>query len=76
MMKITDKVRIKDKEYMCTQIFLLKEMRVYRVHNTLESKELFIIKKDDDYEVITDEKVLNEINNFLQVKSTDNIIKY
>lgn len=73
-MKIADKIKIKDKEYMCMQIFLFKEMRLYRVHNILESKELFITKKDNNYEVITNEKVLNEIHKFLEIKNTDIII--
>ena len=51
-------------------------MRLYRVHNVLESEELFLIEKENDYEVITDEKFLNEIYRFLEVKDTDQIIKY
>ncbi len=73
-MKITDKIRIKDKEYMCTQIVLLKEITVYRVHNILGSEELFIIEEDNDYKVITEEKVLKEIEELLEVKNTDIII--
>lgn len=73
-MKIADKIKIKDKEYMCIQIFILKKMRLYRVHNILESEELFIMEKDNNYEVITDKKVLNEIHKFLEIKNTDIII--
>lgn len=75
-MKITEKIKIKDQEYICTQIFILNEMRLYRVHNILKSEELFLIKKADNYEVITDENYLNEIYKFLEVKNTDQIIKY
>ena len=73
-MRVAEKIKINGKEYMCTQIF--KDMRLYRVHNVLESEELFLIEKENDYEVITDEKFLNEIYRFLEVKDTDQIIKY
>lgn len=73
-MKIADKIKIKDKEYMCIQIFIFKKMRLYRVHNILESEELFIMEKDNNYEVITDKKGLNEIHKFLEIKNTDIII--
>lgn len=75
-MRVTEKIKINGKEYMCTQIFIFKDMRLYRVHNVLESEELFLIEKENDYEVITDEKFLNEIYRFLEVKDTDQIIKY
>lgn len=75
-MRVADKIKINGKEYMCTQIFIFKDMRLYRVHNVLESEELFLIEKENDYEVITDEKFLNEIYRFLEVKDTDQIIKY
>lgn len=51
-------------------------MKLYRIHNVLESEELFLIKRYNDYEVITDEKFLNEIYKFLEVKNTYQIIKY
>ena len=75
-MRVAEKIKINGKEYMCTQIFIFKDMRLYRVHNVLESEELFLIEKENDYEVITDEKFLNEIYRFLEVKDTDRIIKY
>ena len=75
-MRILEKIKIGGKEYMCTQIFIFKDMRLYRVHNVLESEEIFLIEKENDYEVITDEKFLNEIYKFLEVKDTDHIIKY
>ena len=75
-MRVAEKIKINVKEYMCTQIFIFKDMRLYRVHNVLESEELFLIEKENDYEVITDEKFLNEIYRFLEVKDTDQIIKY
>lgn len=75
-MKVAEKIKIDEKEYMCTQIFFFKDMKLYRVHNVLESEELFLIKKDNDYEAVTDEKILNEIYKFLEVKNTDQIIKY
>lgn len=75
-MKVADNIKIMGKEYMCTQIFIFKDMRLYRVHNVLESEELFLIKKDNDYEVITDEEFLNEIYKFLEVKNTEFFIKY
>ena len=75
-MRVAEKIKINCKEYMCTQIFIFKDMRLYRVHNVLESEELFLIEKENDYEVITDEKFLNEIYRFLEVKDTDQIIKY
>ena len=75
-MRVAEKIKINGKEYMCTQIFIFKDMRLYRVHNVLESEDLFLIEKENDYEVITDEKFLNEIYRFLEVKDTDQIIKY
>ena len=75
-MRVAEKIKINGKEYLCTQIFIFKDMRLYRVHNVLESEELFLIEKENDYEVITDEKFLNEIYRFLEVKDTDQIIKY
>ena len=75
-MRVAEKIKINGKEYMCTQIFIFKDMRLYRVHNVLDSEELFLIEKENDYEVITDEKFLNEIYRFLEVKDTDQIIKY
>lgn len=75
-MRVAEKIKINGKEYMCTQIFIFKDMRLYRVHDVLESEELFLIEKENDYEVITDEKFLNEIYRFLEVKDTDQIIKY
>lgn len=75
-MRVAEKIKINGKEYMCTQIFIFKDMRLYRVHNVLESEELFLIEKENDYEVITDEKFLNEIYRFLEVKDADQIIKY
>ena len=75
-MRVAEKIKINGKEYMCTQIFIFKDMRLYRVHNVLESEELFLIEKENDYEVITDEKFFNEIYRFLEVKDTDQIIKY
>ena len=75
-MRVAEKIKINGKEYMCTQIFIFKDMRLYRVHNVLESEELFLIEKENDYEVITDEKFLIEIYRFLEVKDTDQIIKY
>ena len=75
-MRVAEKIKINGKEYMCIQIFIFKDMRLYRVHNVLESEELFLIEKENDYEVITDEKFLNEIYRFLEVKDTDQIIKY
>ena len=75
-MRVAEKIKINGKEYMCTQIFIFKDMRLYRVHNVLESEEFFLIEKENDYEVITDEKFLNEIYRFLEVKDTDQIIKY
>lgn len=74
-MKVADKIKIMGKEYMCTQIFIFKDMRLYRVHNILESEELFLMKNAENYEVITDEKFLNEIYKFLEVNDTDIIIK-
>ena len=64
-MRVAEKIKINGKEYMCTQIFIFKDMRLYRVHNVLESEELFLIEKENDYEVITDEKFLNQIYLFL-----------
>ena len=74
-MRVAEKIKIKGKEYMCTQIFIFKDMRLYRMHNVLESEELFLIKKDNDYEIITDKKILNEIYEFVEVKDTDIIFK-
>ena len=67
-MRVAEKIKINGKEYMCTQIFIFKDMRLYRVHNVLESEELFLIEKENDYEVITDEKFLNEIGKQITCK--------
>ena len=64
-MKVADKIKIDDKEYMCTQIFLLEGMKTYRVQNVLEGEELFL---NDNYEVITDESILNEIYKIFKVE--------
>lgn len=72
-MKVADKVKIDDKEYMCTQIFLLEGMKTYRVQNVLEGEELFL---NDNYEVITDESILNEIYKIFKVEDGDILIKY
>ena len=40
-MRVAEKIKINGKEYMCTQSFIFKDMRLYRVHNVLESEELF-----------------------------------
>lgn len=73
IMKVADKIKIDDKEYMCTQIFLLEGMKTYRVQNVLEGEELFL---NDNYEVITDESILNEIYKIFKVEDGDIIIKY
>lgn len=73
IMKVADKVKIDDKEYMCTQIFLLEGMKTYRVQNVLEGEELFL---NDNYEVITDESILNEIYKIFKVEDGDILIKY
>mgnify|MGYP004663431523 FL=1 len=72
-MKVADKIKIDDKEYMCTQIFLLEGMKTYRVQNVLEGEELFL---NDNYEVITDESILNEIYKIFKVEDGDILIKY
>lgn len=73
-MKIADKIKIKDNEYICTQIILLKDMRIYRVHSLLDSEKLFIMKKDNNYQVITNEKILKEIYELLEIKNTDVVV--
>lgn len=73
IMKVADKIKIDDKEYMCTQIFLLEGMKTYRVQNVLEGEELFL---NDNYEVITDESILNEIYKIFKVEDGDILIKY
>lgn len=72
-MKVADKIKIDDKEYMCTQIFLLEGMKTYRVQNVLEGEELFL---NDNYEVITDESILNKIYKIFKVEDGDILIKY
>ena len=73
IMEVADKIKIDDKEYMCTQIFLLEGMKTYRIQNVLEGEELFL---NDNYEVITDESILNEIYKIFKVEDGDIIIKY
>jgi len=73
-MRILDKIKIKNKEYICIQIILLKGKKIFRIHESFGEEEAFIVKKDDNYTVITEEKVLKEIYKFLEVKNTDIII--
>lgn len=70
-MKISDKIGIKDEKYMCTQIILLKNLTVYRIHKILGNEEKFMIEKNNTYEQIIDEKILKEIYELLKVKNTD-----
>lgn len=72
-MEVADKIKIDDKEYMCTQIFLLEGMKTYRIQNVLAGEELFL---NDSYEVITDKSILNEIYKLFKFEDGDIIIKY
>lgn len=74
MLKITDKIKIKNIEYMCFQILFLDNLVVYRLHEILGKNELFIREKDNSYEEINDKNTLNEIYNLISVKNTDVII--
>lgn len=67
-MKILDKIQMKDKEYMCTQIILFNKLKVYRVHELIGDEELFLIEEGKNYQVITEEKTLKEIYEFVEVK--------
>lgn len=73
IMEVADRIKIDDKEYMCTQIFILEGMKTYRIQNVVEGEELFL---NDNYKVITDENILNEIYKLFKVEDSDIIIKY
>lgn len=72
-MEVADRIKIDDKEYMCTQIFILEGMKTYRIQNVVEGEELFL---NDNYKVITDENIMNEIYKLFKVEDSDIIIKY
>jgi len=75
-MEIADKIEIKNKDYMCTQIIFLKRLKVYRVHSILGEEEMFMMEKDSSYCEITDKKILKEIDELLRVKNTDIIFNF
>ena len=60
-MKVSDKMKIEDKEYMCTQILFLEKLVVYRVHEIYGNSEMFIQENDNNFQKITDKKILKEI---------------
>lgn len=74
-MKIADKIKIMDKEYMCIQVIFLENIEVYRMHEVIGNNEIFVMKKDKEYKEVSDKKVLQEIKNLLKVKEIDLIIK-
>lgn len=73
-MKILDKIEIKNKKYICTQIIFLKELTVYKVHEESGNEAMFVMKKEDDYEEVTQKNILEELYQLLKVKNTDIII--
>ena len=73
-MKVSDKMKIEDKEYMCTQILFLEKLVVYRVHEIYGNSEMFIQENDNNFQKITDKKILKEIYELIKVKNTDVII--
>ena len=73
-MKILDKIEIENQKYICTQIIFLKELTVYRVHEENSNESKFVIKKELDYEEITQKSILEELYELLKVKNTDVII--
>lgn len=73
-MKILDKIKIKDTDYMCTQILFLKHITVYRIHEIFGDGKMFITEKDGNFQEITDENILKEIYKMIEVKDTDMII--
>lgn len=74
-MKITDKVKLNNKEYMCTQIIYVDNLIVYRIHEIFGNEELFIEKIDNKLQKITDKTILEEIYKLLQIKNTDIIVE-
>lgn len=73
-MKVSDKMKIENKEYMCTQILFLEKLVVYRIHEIYGNSEMFIQEKDNNFQKITDNEILNEIYELIKVKNTDVII--
>lgn len=73
-MRILDKVKVKNEEYVCTQVLFLEKLTVYRVHKILDDTEIFVEEKDNNFKKITDKDVLEEIYELTKVKDTDIII--
>lgn len=73
-MKILDKIEIENQKYICTQIIFLKELTVYRVHEQGGNQAKFVMKKDNNYEEVTQKNILEELYQLLKVKNTDIII--
>lgn len=71
ILKVADKIKIENKEFMCTQILLLENVVVYRMHEVLGDKSLFMLEKNDGYEEVQDKRILEEIYHLLHIKDTD-----
>ena len=74
ILKVADKIKIENKEFMCTQILLLEHVVVYRMHEVLGDKSLFMLKKDNVFEEVQDKRILEEIYHLIHIKNTDVII--
>lgn len=74
ILKVADKIMIENKEFMCTQILLLEQVVVYRMHEVLGDKSLFMLEKDNGFEEVQDKRILEEIYHLLHIKNTDVII--
>lgn len=73
-MNLTDKIKIKDIEYMCTQILFLENIPIYRIHEIFGDTQLFVMEKDNNVQQIKDKKILKEIQELIKVKNTDIIV--
>lgn len=71
-MKILDKIKSFDKEYVCTQILYIDNRKIYKMYNLETNESKFMEEKT--YEAITDEIILNKINKLTRPK-IDIIVK-
>lgn len=74
-MQVTDEIIVDEKKFMCTQIFYLKDLKVFRVHEMIGDKEMFMMEENDNYQEIVDKKILKEIYEFLKIDNTDVVRK-
>lgn len=71
-MKILDKIKIDNIEYVCVQILFIEGREIYKVYN-LETNEYKFIEKT--YEIVKDDKTLKQIYVLTRPKTDINIEK-